>query len=293
MECPGFLPDEVKYCTYLPNEEQILASLKKRPSEFILFFEAACDDETWTSQHAGMMRKMLWWITRQFALRRWPLLYAEKAARAIQRHDASLEPHLLFRSALFYSVNIIFEGQSHWVNSLMFAIGSPFFRDKIQAICWEKLQNRMDLPEAIPANFPFIREYIYTGSVKDLWRREFNEVHQLMRQANTWGLTGLVWQCVDVLRRYLEKNNVIEWMLQAHQDNLVEWKHACFQFFNKQGWGLLFLEKGGDQLAIEFLNFDHDTLELFKMFAPYVTHLAFRGVLDDRPTFNELLIKMS
>lgn len=291
MECPSFLPETMKYCETCKSEEELVDALAKHMSDLTTFFEAACDDEGWAIQHPHVLRLMLRRITRLMALNKLPLIYAEKAARAVQRHESLLETYLQFRSVLFYNVNIVIEKESHWVNSLMLAAASPFFRNQIRNLCWETFQNRLSLPGATKAYFPLIKEYLYTGIVKELWKAEFKDVHAIMRQAYRWELEGLVWQCVDVLRRYLDKGNVIEHLLQAHRDHFPEWKHACYQFFNKQGWGLRFLEKGSDELVVEFLNFNNETIELFNLFAPLITHIAFRGDLKERSMFNTIMNK--
>jgi F-box and leucine-rich repeat protein 2/20 len=291
VECPSFLPETMKYCEACTSEADLIDAVSKHLSDLTTFFEAACDDEGWGIQHPHLLSMMLRRITRLMALNKLPLIYAEKVARVIQRHESLLEPHLLSRSVLFYNVNIIIEKESHWINSLMFAVASEFFRDQIRNLCWETFQNRLSLPGATKAYFPLIKEYLYTGIVNELWKAEFKDVHAIMCQAYRWGLQGLVWQCVDVLRRYLEKDNVIEHLLQAHRDHFPEWKHACYQFFNKQEWGLRFLEKGPDQLAVEFLDFRNETIELFNIFAPLITHIAFRGDLKERLLFNTIMNK--
>lgn len=279
----------MKYCEACKTEDELIAALKKQMTDLVIFFEAACDDEEWGGAHPYVMRTLLRWMTRQLALYKLPPLYAEKAARAVQRHESMLDRHLLFRSVLFYNVNVVIQNESFWINSLMLAAGSAYLREQLHNLCWDRLQDRLILSDAVAAHFPVIKEYLYTGIAKDIWKREFKEVHEIMHQAYRWHLKGLVWQCVDVLTRYLDRENVIEHMLQAHRDNFAEWKHACYQFFNKQQWGLYFLEKGNEHFAVEFLDFNSETIELFNLFSPLVTHIAFRGVLNERPVFNSIV----
>lgn len=289
MECPAFLPTDLAYCTEISSEEELFSAISKHAYDLAAFFEAACDDEIWSREHPMLMRQMLRLITRQFVRNKLPMLYARKSALAVQRHSQSMQSHLIFRSALYYNIDIVLQDKTHWVNSLMFAVSSPFFREKFQKLCWEKFLNHLVLQEGDESHFNLVLEYVYTGSVQQLWKAEFLKVFELMRRAIAWELTGLVLQCVDVMRRYLERSNVVDYLLQAHQEHLLEWKHACYQFFNKQNWGLNFFEKGKDQFAVEFLAYNTETVELFNRFAPWITHIAFRGTLNERPTFNALI----
>jgi len=289
MECPALMPPELNYCQELSSDEELFKTLTKHIYDTVLFFESACDDETWSQDHPRFMRQMLRWISRQFVNNKIPMIYAKKVVQAIRRHRAVLQPYFIFRSLLHYNVNLVIQNKTHWVNSLLFAVSSPFFRERFQLLCWEYCQNRLLLPEGDESLFNQISEYVYTGQVEGLWKLQFEKQFQLMKQAMAWELTELSSQCVDVMKRYLARGNVIENILQAHQENLTEWKHECYRFFNKEDWGLNFIPKGPKDFAIEFLDFKTETLQLFDRFAPFVTHVAFRGILNERPTFNAII----
>lgn len=289
MECPSFLPRELDYCKAISDETELFAALTKQMDNSILFFETACEDGRWSEEHHLFMKQMLRWITRQYALYKMPLLYAQKAAAAVQQHEAVLRPYLFFKSVLYYNVIFIVQDVPHWVNSLLFAAVCPFLRIIIQGQCWEKLKNSFVLPDISIFQFQLISQYIYAGRIEDLWRHEFKDVYQLMQRAILWEMPELAMQCSGVLKRYLEIGNVVELLLQAHRDRCLEWKHRCYQFFNKQNWGLQFLEKDEMDFAIEFMNFNSETIDLFRQFAPYVTHIAFKGALKERSVFNDLV----
>lgn len=289
MQGPALLPDEWADYQLYKTEQELFLALIQKPTDLVTFFEFACADETWCEEHIKLIRSLLRWSTKAYYLNQLSLPLAQRVVKTIQSHLSLLSHLLYFQSALFLTVTLQIEGEDVPVNSLMFGALSPFFFRLFKVSCFDRMRNECSLTSVSLASFRLVETFILKGEVSDLWRYSFDEVLALMQRAKDWELPQLVKDCVGILQRYINQGNVLEILLQAHQDFFSEWKHACYDFFNQQGYGLRFLPGREVDLRVEVLDYKADTLELFEALAPWVTHLAFGGELSQDPLFEELV----
>lgn len=290
MQGPSFLPEELAYCNTFETEEALLQALIKNRVHFIDFFELACADETWCEAHLQLIKQMLRWAARAYFLSEFATSDALRITKSIQSHLSILEPLLHFRSALFYTVIFTIEGKDVLANSLIYGAQSQYFADLFKINCFDKFHNDWTMKGVPLAHFRLVDEYLMKGTIPDLWRHERSEVLALMRLARIWEIGDIVKECAFVLKRYIDRDNVWDTLIEAHRKFYEEWKEHCYDFINRQGWGLRFLPGRQGDLRVEILDYNEETLERFAKVQKWVTHLTFGGRLsEDRARFAALI----
>lgn len=290
MQGPSFLPQELSYCESFDSDAALFKALINTPAHFIEFFELACEDEPWARDHFGLMKEMLRWAAKSFYTIKLTRPETLRIVKAIQNHLALLQPLLHFRSALYYTVILTVENQEIFANSIIYGAQSSFFSELFQINCFERFHNEWTFPKVPLSQFRIIEQYLYRGTVPDLWRYEKGELLSLMRQAKMWDLQELVKESAYILKRYIDRDNVLDTLLEAHRNYFTEWKDECYEFFNRQQWGLRFLKGRVGELRVEFLDYHEATFELFDKIKKWVTHLAFsRNMSENRQYFGKII----
>jgi hypothetical protein len=290
MQAPLLLPNHLTHYTSSANtDDELLQLLLPKLDDLVLFFEFACEDEKWMDRHSKFLRFLLRWVTKQYYLGNLSIYYAQRIVKVVQDHHVLLHPFLFFRAALFFTIKLKVENDEILVNSLLFGVCSPILRGVFKRECFEKLIDEWRLLNVSKHVFHQIEMYILKGEIPELWRVDYADILSLMDQAKVWELKELVKDCAAVLRRYIDPHNVVETILKAHQKGYEEWKEEAYTFFNQQGWGFRFLAGNPSDLKIAFLDFKSETLELFFLFAPWVTHLTFGAGLSREPEFQRIL----
>lgn len=288
MEGPAFLTDELRYTVSIDSDEKLVSELKKRPTDLVDYFELGCADETWAENHLQLLGNMLRVATKAFYLSQFPHYLADRMMKVLQAHYSVLHPLLYFRPALFFNMNISIKDQNFLVSSLFFGASSAYF--------WELFKQRfynchdeLIITTVTPELFKLLIEHVNKGVIADLWRHSKDDVLTLMKQARQWGLHKLVKECAHVVKRYINHENVIETMLQAHKQLFTKWKQDCFDVFNQQSWGLKCLPGRDTDLRIEVLNDNQETLDLLHQLAPWITHLTLGGTIGESPYFENMI----
>jgi len=289
MRGPAFLPTTLLPYEAFSTEKELTDALKRNPTDLVIYFELACEDNIWFVEHIKIIRSLLRWGAKTFFLNLLPLDLAKKMVKAIQQQYVLFEPLLYFKSALFFTVFVSVEKEKFLVNSLLFGISSSFFNHLFRSQCFEKLTNECTLSNVKAFLFKLVKKHIENGQIDDLWRYEYNDILSLMRLARSWNIQELVKECTLLLKRYIDRNNVISTLLKANQENFIEWKEECILFFNQQDWGLRFLPGVDKELRVEVLNFQQETLDLFTEISTEVTHLAFKRQLSENSFFKSFV----
>ena len=289
MQGPSLLPGHLAPYGSCSSDQDLFQALIQNLDDLLLFFECACEDEKWAQEHSKFLRLLLRWATKQFYLGNLSVYYARRIVKIIQVHYSVLQPYLFFQAALFFTVRLNVEDHDILVNSLLFGVCSPTLGNVFKRECFERLNDQWILFHVRLSTFRQIESYISKGELPELWKYEYEEIVDMMNQAKAWEIKGLVRDCAAFLHRYIHSDNVVETIIKAHQQGLDEWKAEAYAFFNQQEWGLRFLVGNSSDLKMEFLNFNLETLELFHLFAPWVTHLAFGGRLSGELEYRMVL----
>lgn len=291
MQGPSLLPLELAYCNSFSNEDELYKALIAKPTDLVAFFELACADETWCERHMKLIRALLRWGAKMFYLSQLTPYLSKRMVKAVQNHYSILEPLLYFRPAPFFTVSLTIEGETVLVNSLLFGVVSTYFSDTFKFNCYESLRDEIVIPNVPLSLFRLIEEYILKGEIEGLWRQEYPEVLALMRLAKNWNIPQIVKECAAVLRRYIDRDNVIDTLLQAHREYFSDWKLDCYEVFNRQEWGLRCLPGREGDLRVKILNVKQETIELFNLLTPWITHLSFVDDVCKSSLYGELIRK--
>lgn len=283
MEFPLFLPEHLK----IKNWKDLL----KNPIDAVDFIEAACSDEGWFEKNSSFMKKLLFEISKLYYLNEYPRSLAIKITKLIQEHYSLFEQFLFFRCYLFSTITMNVESENFIVNSLIFGTNSQFFNQGIKSECYEKLRDEWKLTNLSPFEFNLIQEHLHKGKIETLWKQEHAKVLSLMVKAKQLEIPTLAKESAEILKRYIDNDNVIDTLIEAHKKNFNEWKQFCIEFVNQQNWGLkLSFEKEGE-LKVEILDYKINTIELFNRITPIITHLAFSGSLSEDTHYGDLIEK--
>lgn len=284
MELPALLPNELEYASSAESDIGLFYLLIQTPQNFVLFFEYACEDETWSLDHKGFMQEATRWISRLFFEDRLTWELSARVVKKIREHhhvlDIFLEKdlHILLKDS----------GLEYQGSSLLWATSSEFMRIQIKQVL-SKNSTLFEIDEMVPNVFNVINEYIKTGKTEDLWRKERDEVMKILHQASQWELFEIVEFCQEILIRYITNGNVIEHLLQAHDEKWEIVKKACFDFINRLQAGVRFKESDPESLALEFNDFAQEAMDIFESVRRFVTRLIFGYSLTEVSGFSEVI----
>lgn len=283
MDLPALLPTELHYTAVASNDRILLNMLVKIQQDLIVFFEYACDDETWSGQHSDFMQEAMQWLTNQFFHDKLLMDLAQRISRAIQKHS-----HLL-QSLIPNNLTIVYaEERSANVNSLLWGSSSEYLRTLIRQECRDKGKTILTFSHLTPDVFLPIEEFILTGQVKELWRKEERELMPILLKASEWEITGLIELVEDLLKRYITIKNVFETLLQSHREGWRRLREACMAFVNDLNKGV-YLDSSISELCFEFLDFSDNALAIFEKLQQNINRLAVSRNLTEHPQFSKVV----
>ncbi len=283
MQFPALLPKELRPYNTVTSEEALFTLLLEKPAALLLFFETACDDETWSGLHADLVCKMINWLTTQAFADKLPAEFCRRAVKAIHKHSSLLEPMIP------KNITINFKDGHIEVNSLLLGTVSDFFKEFLLRQCRGKRKMDFSLEHVSKDEFMPVEGYISTGQVAALWKMGKVDLLALMDRAASWGITGIVQASEQMLRKYLTAENVIEMLVLAQQKGWTILKQECIYYINSLSWGFYLSAPTIERLAVEFFNFADNTLEHFKDISQLVTEIICKGAFADHPAFGRVM----
>ena len=283
MELPALLPKELEYANLAATDEKLFDLLIKLPPDFVLFFQYACDDETWTENHSVFIKKALNWLTEKTLEDKLLFRFTQEAAAAVRRHPRTLS------SILPKNLAAEVEGGSFPISSLLWQGACQYLRILIRQECRDRQTHLLPLKDLTLVVFEAIDEFLQTGEVKNLWRKQEEEIFQVLQQAVAWDLSGLQEIAEDILRRYIARGNVIPLLLRANREKWPILKEACRAFINDLSLGAHLGECKPGHLSFEFYRFSDTALDLFEDLRAELTQLVFSEGISDEPLFSTVV----
>lgn len=286
MQLPAGATEFKKYHNF-QNEDQLLEHLRNHPSELVSFFLVACEDETWIEAHPTFLRGVLDWLTDASINRDFPQEFFHSVVVPIQQHIQVLKPFIPLDLQLK-------NGQINYpINSFLLGQQSEYFRRRIQHECRGQKERELKVENLSSKYFPLIDEWINTGEVINLWKLQPQDLWSLIDEATSHGFPTLVEECEKVLRRYIDRNNVFDMLMQAHQKSLQLLQNASIEFINSQEMGIRLLITPVEDLAVEFLDYKERAMEAFDKVKSSITHLVFSRQLTVDPLFKQVVNQCS
>lgn len=283
MEFPALMSRDLQYCEAAPSEEALLAVLKQKPSDLILFFETASADETWSDHHLEFMRQLIDWLTVQAYQDKLSMEFCRKVAKAIQEHYTVLE------KAVPTNITIKLSDRECLVNSLLLAASSDFFKDVLARQCREMESTTLSLEYASWNFFAPINAYITTGNVPDLWKKEQQELMDLLRQAMSWRVPEVSEECERVLKKFVTLENAVEMLILAQQEHWYFFKQDCIDSINNYSVDFSLGAPARERLSFEFYKFSEGALRVFRQLQLLVTDLICKETLSEQAMFGQVV----
>lgn len=287
MLLPALLPKEYSAYASAETEEALLTALVAHPDDFVTFFEYACDDETWSITYTTFMKAALKWFTDRFLRNQLSLESAKRIVNAYELHFSIL------RNFIPLNLTVVVQKQSFQLNSLLFGVRSERFRDLIRAQHPQDSEVKLTLNDISTDLFSKIAEFCTVGNVVNLWREDLNYLFRLLNEATRLEIFGLQEQTEEVTKRYINKTNVIDILLQSHEKSWKKLRQSCFDFINDQAIGVK-LSTGYHKridvsqkeilpLAFAFFDFREAALDLFERLRNHITQLICGTLIDEIP----------
>lgn len=297
MLMPALIPKELSAYSDANTDLELFQRLEKRPNELVHFFEIAAEDETWSEEHLSFMHLAIEWLTMRFRQEKLALTLASRVARSFQAHFSILR-HSLVRDMTLSCLDGHVEG-----NSLFLSVNSEFFHDLIRLQYNEEERLFLDLSKISSEFIRNVEEFSVSGTVVGIWKQEPENLLNLLEYATTFRMSGLVALCEETYKRYINRENVLKILRRALNKSWINLRESCFLFLNQQRLGLKFEqientsfsdeERGINNLAIEFLEFSENALDIFRQLKELITHLVFSGDLTENSIFSQVVRECS
>lgn len=277
MDLPSILPNDLKNLAIANNDKELYEMLLNSTERLIRFFSYASDDETWSIAHETFYRLTFNWSTNQYIQNRLGENYAKALINSLHEHYGILGPYLPRGIEIYWIKGKIA------VNPIVIGVMSPFFKSILRKEGQDKNIRKLELTETDTELVTLVFNYLETANAENLWRFEKTRINALLLLAEKWGIKGLSMECEEVLKRYINFDNVQEELISAFKNKRKILLMKAIEVFNEKFPGGKISSFEEEVLAFEFVNFDESELA-FQAVKNEVTHLHFGGdlTLDER-----------
>lgn len=278
MDYPVRLPQQIRYVEHSLDEDDLFQLLVAEPLDLICFLEYAADDVSWLAGHHALIHRLLDWLTTQFYREQLLFDIAKSVQGIIYAHIPTL------KGLLPDDINLEYGGKSVLANSLLVGTSSPYLYEALRRECMEIHATTLVLHGNNRETFEAAVEYIATGQISELWKRESDRILKILQGASKWEIDGLVECCAEVLKRYLTADNVGDYL---HRSLVHGWEaltERCIEYINQRDIGAHLRALTSDTLEIELLNYRFQVIDLFETIKKFVTRIVFHGnlLMDER-----------
>lgn len=267
------------------TEKELFERLNQKHLDFVYFFADACDDETWCEKHVAFVKASLKWLTHQLFHGNLSIEQAKLAAKAVRERFKGLERWI--------PKDIVCELQDTTleINSFLFQTASTYWFQLIRSRCAEKKTNQLALTEVDSSEFKFIEEYAYTGQVEQLWNLTEPEMLKVLLYARICEFDRVVEELEKLLRRYIDKDNYLNYFALADERSFELIKERCCECFNELQNLILLKSLGNRFISAEVISSTEASLEQFPKIKNYVTHFISGPTTCEDPAAIALLKK--
>lgn len=241
MDLPDLLPKELHFAAEAVSDEALFQLLSNQTAQLIDFFVNACEDEMWCDKHSQFFHLALDWISDNFFKERISHAFAKRAVEALQTH---------------------YKGLCHLIPA-----DNRLMAGGVSEVLFYRIQAGKELFEG--SHSQLYKHYIETGRADNLWRFGQDELLTIHTEAKKLGLEGFLTLCADTIKRYLNRENVVEMLILSQAEDWTTLRNHCIDLINRLNWGVNL--KKDLPLSFEFLAFSDESLALFSRLKP--THL--------------------
>ena len=277
------LPEHLSQYAGIEDSEALIEALTAKPSDFIPYFECACQDETWAAAHGEFITKAIALATSYFMERKLNAEELQRVIATIQRHYDALEPFI------YYDVTFTVGDKKIKGNAMLYAAHCDYLDNAIRQIYVRDADNQLEIVNVDPKVFLLVEHYIRNGNIDDFRRRGVEQMLNLLWRASAWQMSDLRDRTQELIIRLLTLENVFELLRLATEEDWKLIKTACTTLINESAMGILVEDRGTRLLSLELLDFKDKTLDKFNLLKGLVTHLIIGGALTDDPFFSKAI----
>ncbi len=279
MDLPGILANDLKDLETATSDQDLYDKLLVSTARLTRFVSYAADDETWSSKHGDFYKLVFAWFTRQYLQDRIRETHVQVILQAFQEHYSILD------SFLPRPINLQIGDVSIPVNPFVIGVSSLYLRSLLKKAIGERRINQIQLQKVSLDLVQFILHYLESLSVEGLWKFERPDLLKLLEITEQWGVPGLSLECQEILKRYINQDNVHDELLIAFKKDRHVLLDQCKDVFNSKFPDSRIVSCGEGTLTFEFLNFDERAFLAFDILKNLITHLCFKGDLTLQESF--------
>lgn len=276
MLMPSMLPHKLFSYQIADSDEQLFDMLANKPPDLLSFFVVCCEDETWVNLHSNFTKNAFNWITENFYLGNINLDAVKPVVKSIREHFQNLQ--MLMPLDLFVELS----DRLIVINSLLFQTASPYWYRLIRTNCFEKDKKTLRFSNVTYVDFEILKEYAYTGEVKELYRLRESEIFRILHLVRGSEFTALEDDCEELLLRYITPENLLKYLALSEDNAVVKVRQRCCELFNSLHSEVEISSSNSQQLSCEFKTSTEYSRELFEKLIPHVTQfIAGERVMED------------
>ncbi len=265
MRWPFDVPDSLDYGKVCETPKHLFEALHRHSvHDMVLFFEWACKDHTWIQQGGKVTIALLMsYFNQHYAQGKMELPLARRISSAVHEHSAFL------KEVIQEDIEFLLDEKSVRVSSLLVGIESSEF-----ALIIAKREGALIALQGLSSeHFLLTKEFCYTGEIVNLWRKEPTEIIELIHFAKHWKMTALAYFAADVFKRYIDKDNFLNYFLMSEERGLDTLSAiCCLKFGDLAGGADIHLEANG-RLCVDLYVFSDFGRVILNQLASRIIHL--------------------
>lgn len=277
MKLPILTPKELKSLEKVSEDRELLQALSADFDSSISFFEAAIDDDEWSSQHKTFLDQYVKWMTGLYYADELDLGISYKLYRLLLKYRLQIEPHLI------KDIAIKVADKNYKANSIIAGHSSAFLRDQIR-MASDKGLREVRLPE----HHIKLAEFLFDSN-RDLSGLSFENLINISVSAREIGIDDVAKEAETLAVKYVHEKNAFEVIKESHRLGLYELQKLSAEYYSRLNKGFSLSSEGKDLIVIF-----HDlkiltTLEEYKQIASITSGIGFRGDLGKDPEINTFI----
>lgn len=249
------------------------------PADKVELFQYAADDQTWVAEKGGddYMSLMIPYLTEAN-------IKNTLSKELLQIAAESLQANIRF---LFYympeDIGFIVQNYRFPANSLLFRfIGGEYFSNLIDDYVITRGQKEVELKGVKIRVFQYLKEFVYSGAMEDLWKEEPKIILSVQRKGNKWRMKALSDTAFRTFKNYISKEVLFKRLIAAFEEKNIHMTEELLVELEKEDLGFqLQIRDAGFTLTLKKL--DEEIEKMLDAFSPFVytLHVPQRGIEEE------------
>jgi hypothetical protein len=252
MKAPLGLKDSLRLIVEnVRSTDSLYQTISQLPlEERVEFFDYAADSRSWIEEEGkSFMVEMLDFFTLMALKHQLNPSQLTIVATAMRRNCAALS------NMIPEDVTFVVQEERFKPNSLLFrVVGEPYFAQLIDDYVATRRQHEIRLPGVSKKSFNYIKEFIYTGEMKDLWKEEPKVILAIQKRGNQWRLKEVSDFAFRAYKNYLNKDVLFKRLVAAFLARNVHLTEELLTLLEQEnlGFSLELIQESGFKLYVRY-----------------------------------------